>query len=180
MRSNLRFWLALSILLVAGAIIVWLKGRPEKSTAPVAWSQPQAAAAHVPALMTTPSVLAATGASQPAKPQNTMSLAERYQLKNVDQKIDVLQRVESAILMKNALIDTRQAVELPIPADLRAGENPGAYIVQANSAPTAAFQRMLRDAGAEIVAYVPNNAFLVKAGAAVAANLGQQMGVNSV
>src|SRR5688500_9416182 len=135
MRSNFRFWLALSLMLVAGAIVVWFKGRSE-GTAPasVVSSHPNSTATHVPALMTTPSVIAAN-ATEPQKAQGAKSLAERYQLKNVDQPIDALTRVESAILMKNALIDTRQAVELPIPADLRAGENPGAYIVQANAAP---------------------------------------------
>ncbi|HUS36639.1 MAG TPA: S8 family serine peptidase, partial [Verrucomicrobiae bacterium] len=39
---------------------------------------------------------------------------------------------------------------------------------------------MLKDAGAEIVAYVPNNAFLVKAGRDVAANVGNLAGVSSV
>lgn len=181
MRSNFRFWLALSFLLGAGAIVVWFKGRPEKADAPaaLAWAQPQSAAPRVQALMTTPSVLAATGGTV-TKPIGTKTLAQRYQLKNVDQPIETLQRVESAILMKNALIDTRQPIELTIPEKYRAGENPGAYIVQANTAPTAAFQEMLKNAGAEIVAYVPNNAFLVKAGRDVAAKVGNFAGVNSV
>ncbi|HUS36765.1 MAG TPA: hypothetical protein VM680_15565, partial [Verrucomicrobiae bacterium] len=181
MRSNFRFWLALSLLLGAGAIVVWFKGRPQTTDSPaaVAWAQPQSATARVQALMTTPSVLAATGGTV-TKPTGTKTLTQRYQLKNVDQTIETLQRVESAILMKNALIDTRQRIELSIPEKFRAGENPGAYIVQANSAPTAAFQQMLKDAGAEIVAYVPNNAFLVKAGRDVAANVGNFADVSSV
>ena len=143
MRSNLRFWLALSVMLVAGAIVVWFKGRPEQlgasPTARVERSEPETVATAMPALLTTPSVLAASGAqpAEPAKAAGTQSLAQKYQVKNVDQPIDALTRVDSAILMKNALIDTRQDVNLPIPADLRAGENPGAYIVQASSAPSA-------------------------------------------
>src|ERR1051325_4822392 len=179
MRSSLRFWLALSLLLVTGAIVVWLKGRPEKSSAAVAWSRPQSAAVQMPALLTTPSVLAANGA-QAKKPENASAQRARYQLKNVDQPIETLTRVDSAILMRNALIDTRQPVDLAIPADLRAGENPGAYIVQADRAPTAEFQNALKAAGADIVAYVPNNAFLVKAGREVAANLQNKVGVQSV
>jgi YVTN family beta-propeller protein len=181
MRSNFRFWLALSLLLGAGAMLVWFKGRPDKATAveAVAWGQPQKQALRMPALMTTPSVLAATGGAA-TKHTGTKSLTEKYQLKNVEQSIETLQPVQSAILMKNALIDTRQPVELNIPAELRAGENPGAYIVQANSAPTAEFQKALKDAGAEIVAYVPNNAFLVKAENNVAANVRTLPNVNSV
>jgi hypothetical protein len=183
MRSSVRFWLALSFLLVAGGIVLWLKGRPEKSREAVAWSQaqgqPQPTATKAPALLSAPSVTAALG-QEPAKPETASEKAARYQLKNVDQPIEALTRVDSAILMRNALIDTRQPVELPIPADLRAGENPGAYIVQAASAPTAEFQNALKSAGAQIVAYVPNNAFLVKAGSEVAANLQSVGGVRSV
>ena len=93
MRSNFRFWLALSLMLVAGAIVVWFKGRPEGSApASVVSSQPKSAEAHVPALLTTPSVIAANG-TEPKKAAGTKSLAERYQLKNVDQPIDALTRV---------------------------------------------------------------------------------------
>jgi len=77
MRSSLRFWLALSLLLGAGAIFIWVKERPEKSAAPVAWSHqqpaPQSVAPAMPALLTTPAVLAATGQT-PAKPQSAKSL----------------------------------------------------------------------------------------------------------
>lgn len=179
MRSNVRFWLALSLLLGAGAIVVWFKGRPDQSAAPVAWAQRQATVAEIPALLSTPSVAAALG-TQPAKPESAAARATRYQLKNVDQPIEALTRVDSAILMRNALIDTRQPADLPIPADLRAGKNPGSYLVQADQAPTADFQNNLKAAGAEIIAYVPNNAFLVKAGSDVAANLQNQSGVRSV
>src|SRR4051812_19355921 len=183
MRSSLRFWLALSLLLVAGGIVLWLKGRPEKSAQAVAWSQaqgqPQPTATQAPALLSAPSVTAVLG-GEPAKPESAMERMARYQLKNVDRPIEALTRVDSAILMRNALIDTRQPVDLQIPADLRAGENPGAYIVQADRAPTAQFQNALKAAGADIVAYVPNNAFLVKAGREAAANLQNQAGVRSV
>ena len=53
-------------------------------------------------------------------------------------------------------------------------------IVQAQDAPTAEFQNALKAAGAQIVAYVPNNAFLVKAGTEEAANLQSVGGVRSV
>jgi subtilisin-like proprotein convertase family protein len=180
MRSSLRFWLAVSLLLVAGAIVIWWKERPEKSAAPVAWAQPQSTTPRISALMTTPSVLAATGASAPKKNESTASLRARYQLSNVEQPLEAWTRIGTAILMKNALIDTRQPVELNIPAELRAGKNPGAYIVQADRSPTKDFQQTLKDAGAEIVAYVPNNAFLVKAEAATAGNLEKLAGVRAV
>lgn len=182
MRSSHRFWLALSLLLGAGAILIWLKERPEKQAgAPVAWSQSalRAAAPHMQPLLTTPSVLA-TSANPAKKPESAVALHKRYQLSNVERSPETWTRVQSAILMKNALIDTKEPVQLNIPADLRAGEHPGAYIVQADHATSDAFQKMLKDAGAQIVAYVPNNAFLVKAEANVAANLEQKEGVQSV
>src|SRR5205085_35144 len=99
---------------------------------------------------------------------------------NVEDSIELLQRRGSAILMQNAYIDTAQPIDLRIPEKYRAGENPGSYIVQSKAAPTAAFQKMLKGAGAEIVAYVPNNAFLIKAGSAVADSLRANGAVRAV
>src|ERR1041384_1836788 len=101
MRSSFRFWLVLSLLLAGGAILIWLKDRPEKSAGPVAWSQPQASVQHMPALMTTPAVLAVSGA-EAKKPENVVAKRARYQLSNVEKPVEVLTRVDSAILMRNA------------------------------------------------------------------------------
>src|SRR6185295_9257560 len=82
----------------------------------------------------------------------------RYQLSNVRDSIQTLAKRDSAVLMRNALIDTAAALDLGIPEHLRANENPGAYIIQARGPANAAFQKSLKNAGAEIVAYIPNNA----------------------
>jgi subtilisin family serine protease/subtilisin-like proprotein convertase family protein len=125
--------------------------------------------------------LASVAAAQPAPPAAATNAVKRapYQLSNVNKSIDALLKVESAILMRNALIDTRETLELGIPAELRATEDPGAYIIQATGPTTAAFQKMLRDAGAEIVSYIPNNAFLVKADANAAQVLREQPSVQA-
>src|SRR4051812_49206600 len=120
MRSSLRFWLAVSLLLAAGAIMIWWKESRDKSAAPIAWAQPQSTGPRMSALMTTPSVIAATGAKSPKKPETAASLRARYQLANVEQPLEAWTRIGTAILMKNALIDTRQPVELNIPETLRA------------------------------------------------------------
>jgi subtilisin family serine protease len=81
-----------------------------------------------------------------------------------------LLRSGRAVLLRNALIDT--ALGAPrIPEHLRAAGDPGAYVVQARGAVSEEFRAMLGAAGAEIVSYVPNNAFLVRASAGAAGRL---------
>ena len=76
-----------------------------------------------------------------------------------------------AILLENALLDTAQPVDLPIPASLRAQGDPGAWVVQAKGPLNDAFRALLKRAGASIVSYIPNNACLVRASQAVAQQL---------
>ena len=57
----------------------------------------------------------------------------------------------------------------------------GAGAVSAGcGATTAAFQEWLKAAGAKVISYVPNNAFLVRASSAVAATIGQAAEVQAV
>jgi subtilisin-like proprotein convertase family protein len=85
-----------------------------------------------------------------------------YRLANTTKTIGQLVRDDKAILLENALIDTRNPQNLSIPANLRASGDPGAYIVQARGAIDNAFRAMLAQAGAMIVSYIPNNAYLVR------------------
>ena len=55
-----------------------------------------------------------------------------------------------------------------IPDHLRAQGDPGSYLVQARGPIDDAFRSLLKAAGATIVSYIPNNAYLVRASAAVA------------
>src|SRR2546430_15719572 len=86
-----------------------------------------------------------------------------YRLTNTDKTVDQLARSEHAILLRNALIDTSKGTELPIPDDLKAKGDPGSYIVQSREKLTDAFRTELKNAGATIISYVPNNAYLVRA-----------------
>src|SRR4026209_2327863 len=54
----------------------------------------------------------------------------RYRISNTTRKIDELLRSESAILLRNALIDGASGRPLYIPAHLRSQGDPGSYIVQ--------------------------------------------------
>ncbi len=85
-----------------------------------------------------------------------------YRLSNTSQGIDELMRVEQGILLRNALVDSRLPMNLGIPAHLRAKGDPGAYVVQARGALDEAFRGELKKAGATIVSYIPNNAYLVR------------------
>src|SRR5438477_2873830 len=85
-----------------------------------------------------------------------------YRLTNTDQTVDQLARSEHAILLRNALIDTSKGTELPIPDHLKAKGDTGSYIVQSRGKLTDAFRAQIKAAGATIISYVPNNAYLVR------------------
>ncbi len=94
---------------------------------------------------------------------NTNKLA--FRLANTTRSIKQLETTPHAILLANAFIDTEKPLDLKIPAHLRAGGNPGAYIVQARGVTDARFRAALAAAGAQIVSYIPNNAYLVRVAA---------------
>ena len=79
-------------------------------------------------------------------------------------------RNDRALLLENALLDTAQPAPA-IPAHLRAQGDPGSYLVQARGQIDDAFRSMLKTAGATVVSYIPNNAYLVRASAAMAGQL---------
>jgi subtilisin-like proprotein convertase family protein len=94
-----------------------------------------------------------------------------YRLSNTDQPYSRLIRNPRAIVLENALLDTTQPLNLAIPASLRAHGDPGTYLVQARGPLDDAFRALLKAAGASIVSYIPNNAYLVRASEAVAQQL---------
>ncbi|HTL54613.1 MAG TPA: S8 family serine peptidase [Candidatus Limnocylindrales bacterium] len=94
-----------------------------------------------------------------------------YRLSNTAKTIGELARTDRAILLENALLDTERSLDLPIPECLRAADEPGSYIVQSRAPPDTAFQNLLNHANAKVIAYIPNNAYLVRASAAVATHL---------
>ena len=94
-----------------------------------------------------------------------------YRLTNTTEPLGRLMRNPRAILLENALLDTAQPANLPIPASLRAQGDPGAWVVQARGPLDDAFRALLKQAGASIVSYIPNNAYLVRASQAVAQQL---------
>ena len=100
-------------------------------------------------------------------------------LTNTALPIGSLVRNPHALLLENAWLDTSRlrgttaaGHALAIPDNLRAQGDPGAYVVQSRGPLDDSFRARLAAAGASIVSYIPNNAYLVRASAAAAQALG--------
>src|SRR6185369_8041562 len=91
-----------------------------------------------------------------------------------------LMRSDSAVLLRNALIDTSVTGGLNIPGHLRSDSAPGSYIVQSRGPITDAFRARLKAAGATTISYIPNNAYLVRLSEAGASQMRAHPGTLSV
>ena len=182
-------WFVICLLCLGGARYFWRLGdrwSAEKKAAPEAQSpghpKPTAATAReavIPA-STAPLVLLTQPQPQPAAPKEK-KLA--YRLSNTSQTAGQLVRNDHAVLLENALLDTTQPLALTIPAHLRASDATsaaGSYIVQSRQVVDDKFRARLRAAGAEIVAYIPNNALLVRATASAVQQLAGDSGTQAV
>jgi subtilisin-like proprotein convertase family protein len=87
---------------------------------------------------------------------------------------------DKALLLENALLDTDEPVGLQIPPSLQAQGDPGSYIVQSKGALDDRFRALLSGAGATIVSYIPNNAYLVRATASIVQELAGDAQVQAV
>ena len=107
---------------------------------------------------------------------------ERFpqRLKNTPKTIDELLRSETAVLLDNAFIETAERARIDIPAHLRAEGAPGSYVVQARGNIDELFRFQVAAVGAEIVSYIPNNSFLVRATESGARRLATYSRVRSV
>ena len=92
-----------------------------------------------------------------------------WRLSNTTNSLARLMHDSHAILLENAFIKTDSKLNLSsIPKKLQAQGDPGAYLVQARGPVSPAFHAVLAAAGATIVSYIPNNAYLVRASETVA------------
>ena len=169
MRPRPTIWIVLCLLLLAaGAWLFWPHAKRvvvEKFTPPIAGAfHPASTAPQIffPKTVSTNSAQAVAAAKTNQFP---------YRLSNTRKTIGELVNDRRAILLENALIETGAKLNLPIPKNLQAQGDPGAYIVQANGPISAAFRAMLAAAGAQIVSYIPNNAYLVRISAGGANSL---------
>jgi subtilisin-like proprotein convertase family protein len=167
MPLRTRTWFIISALCFLAAVVFWqLAGRKAARDK----AAREAAATNAPA---GPGAPAATPAV-PAVATNAAAAANdplRLRLSNTAKGVDELTRSDHALLLRNAHLDSTLPLNLPIPPHLRTQGDPGSYVVQSRGPLTAAYRATLRQAGAEIVSYVPNNAYLVRASQAAAQQL---------
>lgn len=202
MELRTRKWLVICVLALMGAAVFWrlgeqrLKVGPGREPAPVdapsAGTSTQASrpvdagatsahAAPVPVALRALSRSALTaGTAAAAAPADAASGRASLRLRNTTRPVDELARDDAALLLRNALIDTATGTALPIPSHLRAGPEPGAYIAQADGPISESFRRLVTGSGAQVVSYLPNNAYLVQANSSQSANLAAQAGVRAV
>ncbi|MBI2947600.1 MAG: S8 family serine peptidase, partial [Verrucomicrobia bacterium] len=201
MRLESRTWFLLSLLLLAAAVFFWLYGndyQARKSIQPPqptnqqrqasSGASPSAPRYNFPLLTRLDSALAAqiaptavrTTSAAPERKPPIQSGRAAYRLSNTPKSAQELARSDTAILLRNAWIDTAQSVALPIPAHLRSSGDPGSYLVQARGPIRDEFRARLREADASIVSYIPNNTYLVRVSPEGAQRLKTWAGVRSV
>lgn len=179
MRLSSRIWLAVSLLLFAGAAYFWYRGDLEADARRARAQQDKVTAAATAQSKT--SLQTNTNVTTPSAQTNAAApTAHQYRLSNTTRTLGQLTRDNHAVLLRNALIDTARPANLSIPDDLKADKEPGSYVVQARKPLDAAFYNLLKQAGAGFVSYIPNNAALVTASDAVANELSGNPMIQSV
>ena len=159
MRSRSLIWISLCLLLAAGAWFFWPQGTVGTARRAV-HAGVSAKRAYPAVAQARPfTILSTNPVSLAAAPVRTNKFA--WRLSNTTKTIGQLVNDRHAILLANALIDTSAKLNLSIPKQLQSPGEPGAYIVQANGPIDNAFRAMLAQSGAQIVSYIPNNAYLV-------------------
>ncbi len=164
------------------SVLWWQTSRAPRTEREVASENP-AASASVRKPQVSETVASAAQASDflvRQNPERNRTNLLTYRLSNTREPLKQLERDTHAILLENALIDTRQPVNFQVPASLQSSGDPGSYVVQAAGTVDDAFRARLSAAGAEFVSYIPNNAYLVRASAAVANQLQTQTGIQAV
>ncbi len=172
MRRQPLLWLTISIVCFVAAFYFWRLGdkwakeAPGKAPAVVPVSQDKPT--NTVRLLSVGGNLNVTSTPDTSSAKTDRAVRFAYRLSNTSKPLGELARNPNAILLENALIDTTLPVDLPIPAHLQSSEEPAAWIVQSRGPINDAFRAMIKAAGAEVVAYIPNNAYLVSASAGAA------------
>ncbi len=174
MRLKLPIGIAVGVLFLGAVAFFW----PSKSEQTAKMSQgnmPSKASTLRPA----PGQMGAVALTAAAA-KHAPASAKTYRLSNTPKTMAQLGRDSRAVLLRNAIIDTASSGKLDIPESLRAGENPGSYVVHAQTGVDQRFYDALRQAGAVFVSYIPNDAALVTATASAAEQLQASRAVDSV
>ncbi len=177
MRARPLIWLTLGLVLLVGVLVFrGLEPRPAVAPPKLPVVMPVATVRPVPVATTNQTTVSeatapafVAGAKRPADGDSTNQLARR--LTNTTRTAGQLLRDDHAILLENALVDTSRPLGFSVPASLQRSGEPGSYIVQARGVVDNGFRAALAAAGATIVSYIPNNAYLVRASAETADRL---------
>lgn len=174
MRFRTRTWALLSVVLFIAAIFFWRfeqerrAAEPRPTTVQRATANSVAQPAQAPAsapIIFPANILATATNSAPVNSSDKTASKKTFRLHNTTATAGELSRNPTAVLLRNAFIDTAAAKPVSIPEHLRASADPGSYIVQARGIVTEPFREELKAAKATIVSYVPNNAYLVRVSA---------------
>jgi subtilisin-like proprotein convertase family protein len=164
MKLTAKRILLASLLLAVLATVWFWPGRPRSAGGDVTRSRTPLAAKVALSPAAGPIHLLSTAAPAPA-PARAAAPPATLQLANTFRTFEQLFQSDDAILLANALMDVRGAAPLAIPEHLRAQGDPGSYIVQSRGPLSSAFRGLLARVGAQVVSYIPNNAYLVRASA---------------
>src|SRR6266540_308115 len=190
MHFRTRTWVIISLLCFLAAVFFWQLGEKLDARAKAAAQRRGtngSSGANRPVSTATPAPAPPneSPAAAPAtiKTNSANALATNlfpHRLSNTRRSLEDLLHADEAILLRNALIDSAAPLTLSIPAHLRASGDPGAYVVQSRGPITDAFRAQLAAAPADIVGYVPNNAYLVRASSATAQRFAALPGTQAV
>ena len=175
MRWRPLTWLLVSLMFFTASYYFWRLGdkwAAKRQSAPVNQTpQPSAPAAPTKSVAAPPlTLLTTTNSLARARSQAEEKRAKllSHRLTNSAYTVSQLAHRDHAILLENALFDTAGSVKPEIPKHLQAQGDPGSYIVQSRGALNDGFRAQLQAAGAVVISYVPNDAYLVRASEGVA------------
>ena len=158
MRRHPLTWFIVLLLFAAGVLFILRQSHISRNPAGAQ------SLAHVQS----PTNAAASAIAAKSAAASAVTNKFAWRLSNTSKPVGKLVHDPRAILLENAFIDTGSKLNLSIPKNLQSQGDPGAYVVQARGPISAAFRSVLAAAGATIVSYIPNNAYLVRASQAVA------------
>jgi subtilisin-like proprotein convertase family protein len=172
------FWLLLSLACFIAAFVLYFLFNPEQAKHSAASGSNNTVAVNQTQPVTKPIAPSQTQNTNASTAAAAARREERlkYRLSNTTQTVGELTRNDKAILLENALIDSSKPLNFSIPDSLKAKGDPGTYIVQSRGLLNNNFRAALAAAGATIVSYIPNNAYLVRASAEQA----QQLSANGL
>ncbi|MEO8426447.1 MAG: S8 family serine peptidase, partial [Verrucomicrobiota bacterium] len=182
MRLRTRTWSLLSLTLFVAAVFFWQLGKEYASkegaqdhtnSAPSTVLNTNVSAQFGKQLLTAQTLNNyLSRLASPTQNARTAALSPaNLRLRNTVKPLGQLTRSETAILLKNAFIETSDPAAVAVPDHLRSEGDPGSYVVQSRGLLDDKFRAELRAAGATIISYIPNNAYLVRMSAAGAKQL---------